>query len=228
MRRSLRRIVNLIAIAAALAAAAPYGLPPLHAQAPDFAPLQRFTGSAAYRAMIDRALAGLPPDVLTRCPGLESEGSTVHVLQPVAFGPDGVPTRGLWLQSYPVAGCGNDTLLNVFVVASASGQVSPIVGVPGTTLADPILQRDALFYANMRAGILVKDCKAVHVRTSRFVDYGLKSVTGAPDPGPGQPNRPWRESWTMSACGRTVEVPLEFQPDATGTKIYQTGGALVP
>jgi hypothetical protein len=35
----------------------------------------------------------------------------------------------------------------------------------------------------------------------------------------GRESRPWREVWTISACGALYDVPLRFTPNARGTAL---------
>lgn len=147
------------------------------------------------------------------------------MIRPVAFGGDGFPNAGLWKQAFPVSGCGNDTILNFYFAAGANEKINTIVGIPGSTAADLVLQRDAVMYAQIGAKGVVNDCNAFTVRNTRFEGFGFAKPK-TPDPGPGSHFRPWWETWTMIGCGHIVDVPLDFQPDATGTQIIQPGGAI--
>ena len=146
------------------------------------------------------------------------------ILKPISFGKDGFPNSGEWKQSFPVSGCGNDTILNFYFSANADEKINTIIGLPGTTHTGTVLGRDAVSYANLGASLVVKDCKAFDVKNTRFEAYGAPKPP-VPDPGPGHPRRPWWETWTMTGCGRTVDVPIDFVPDETGTRIIQPGGA---
>ncbi len=195
------------------------------AQTADDAHLQAFTRSDFYKGLINRAIAALPPTVFTKCPSLVSNGSRVTMLKPVSFGADGFPNAGMWKQSFPVSGCGNDTIVNFYFTAGADEKVNTLIGAPGSTGADLTLQRDALLYANMGAQIVAGDCKQFTVRNTKFEAFGLAKPATA-DPGPDSQFRPWWETWTMIGCGRIVDVPIDFVPNATGTQIIQPGGSV--
>jgi hypothetical protein len=141
----------------------------------------------------------------------------VRILKPITFASDGLPNGGAWKESFPISGCGNDTTLNFYFVARADEKINTIVGFAGSTIGDPQLQRDALFYASLSAGARAKDCKTFDVKNTKFEAFG---VDGAPDPGPtATSRRPWRETWTMVGCDHTLDVTVNFIPDATGTTI---------
>lgn len=192
-------------------------------QSADDAKLRAFTQSPFYQSLINRALAALPETVFRRCPTLVSTGSRVMVLRSPRFAPDGYPISGVWKQVFPVSGCGNDTILNFYFSARADEKVDVLIGDPGTTHADLTLQRDALPFAIFGAGKVVKGCKDFTVTNTRFEAFGVPNPP-IPDPGPAQTLRPWWETWTMAGCGRKADVPMNFVPDATGTRIIESGG----
>jgi hypothetical protein len=138
---------------------------------------------------------------------------------------DGFPNSGLWKQTFPVSGCGNDTILNFYFSAGSDEKINTIVGMPGTTRADTLLQRDAFTYANIGATTTARSCRIFVVKNTQFDAFGLRNPP-LPDPGPEQRLRPWRETWTLTGCGRTFDVPLDFVPDQTGTQIIQPGGTV--
>ncbi len=182
--------------------------------------LQKFIGSDFHKELIGKALSAIPPAVFQRCPALEANGSQVTILRPVSFGKGGRPKAGAWREAFPVAGCGNDTVLNVFFEAGKDEKINTLVGAPGTTHADPVLQRDAQLYAFVGAGALARNCEKFDVKDTRFEAFGLSDPPTA-DPGAGDPLRPWWETWTVTGCDRTFDVQLDFAPDQTGTQITQ-------
>ncbi|MEP9350266.1 hypothetical protein [Xanthobacter sp. KR7-225] len=198
-------------LAAALALAAP----PAGATT-DPERFQRFLYSDAYRALLAKAWARVPKAVLPDCPSLTDGKISATLRQDVAFDGRGMPVSGSWWVRYPVSGCGAERIVNILFVADREG-VRTLVTLPGTTRADVVLQRDALMYAFVGAGTRAPaDCKDMLVTDTSFEGFGLA-------PGPGRPPQagPWRETWTVAACGRTFAVPMEFIPDATGTTINQ-------
>jgi hypothetical protein len=116
--------------------------------------------------------------------------------------------------------------LDFLFSAGADEKINTVIGVPGATHANLTLQRDALRYASIGAGVAAKDCKTFVVKNTRFESYGLQTPAMT-DPGPGQRLRPWWETWSMIGCGKTIDVPIDFVPDEKGTQIIQPGGAIV-
>jgi hypothetical protein len=195
-----------------------------HAQAPD-PKFQQFLATDFHKGLLNNALGQMPPAVFQRCPSLVSKGSQVSVMRPVTFAADGFPNAGLWKETFPISGCGNDTVLNFYFVAGSDEKVNTVIGIPGTIIASPVLQGDARKNAYMALAIKVRDCKNFDVKNSRFEAYGLKYPV-TQDPGPGSKSRPWWETWTMAACGKTFDVPIGFMPDATGTQIMLSPNAI--
>jgi hypothetical protein len=195
------------------------------AQSIDGNQMQAFIGSDVYKGLLTRALAGLPQTAFPRCPTLVSGAAKVTIVKPMSFAGDGFPNAGLWKQRISVKGCGNDTVLNFYFSAGADEKINTVIGIPGATLADLTLQRDAVLFANTGAMSVAKDCKKFDVTNTRFEGFGL-SKPPAPDPGPGNHFRPWRETWTVVGCGHMIDVPLDFIPDEKGTQILQQGGSL--
>jgi hypothetical protein len=187
--------------------------------------MQAFIGSDIYKGLLTRALVGLPQAVYPRCPTLVSGAAKVTVLKPISFAGDGSPNAGFWKQTIPVKGCGNDTVLNFYFSAGADEKINTVIGIPGATLADLTLQRDAVLFANTGAMSVEKGCKSFDVTNTRFEGFGL-SKPPIPDPGSGSHFRPWWETWTMVGCGHTIDVPIDFKPDEKGTQILQPGGSV--
>jgi hypothetical protein len=150
----------------------------------------------------------------------------VTIEQPVAFGGNGQPNAGQWRQSFPVTGCGDPVTLSIFFRAEPDGKILSFIGVPGSTIATPVSQRDTLLYVRAAAGLVVKDCKYMPVKNTRFEGYGLRNPR-TEDPGPAAARRPWWETWTLAACGRMVDVPVDFVPDQTGTQITAVASGVV-
>jgi len=140
------------------------------------------------------------------------------VLKPMAFDASGGPIAGFL--KYPVKedGCGVTRILNVFVIVQGARQVAVIPYLPGSTRADPMLQKDAVLYAANWATTAVgknEDCKVKYFSDTEFLEEER--------PLPGAKAAPWRERWTQIQCNKKVTIPLRFIPDATGTQIVAGG-----
>lgn len=169
--------------------------------------LQALVVSSDYQANIARLFSQLPAPVFQRCPSLVSKGSTVTMIEPVSFAPDGYPTSGLWEQSFPVSGCGNDTTINFFFRAHSDEKIISVVGIPGETRADMTLQRDAFRMTTTAVQAAVPNCEQITVQDSKYL-------------GPvGKSHKAWQESWLLAVCTRPIPVTVTFTPDDSGTKI---------
>lgn len=205
---------------------------PAHGQT-DPARFRAFLASDAYRALVGAASDQIPAEILPLCPAFSSPGADVTIARDVTFGADGMPRSGAWWSRAPVSGCGNDTIINIFFQVGARGKITPLVALPGTTRADPVLQRDALMYAFLGVGQRMADCAQMHVIHTRFEAFGLQGAKpAAAKPAPSPPTAaeargPWWETWIVSGCGRSFAVPMEFVPDATGTTINQRPADIV-
>jgi hypothetical protein len=190
--------------------------------AQDVAPdkFQAYLSSKAYNDLVLEVMRGLPPDIFARCPGIQFPPGKTFITQPVTFDANGLPTGGMWTSNLPVTGCGKDTVINLmFGVSKTNGKIKTLVLAPGTTATSMDLQRDAFRYVADAFRSRAKACDSPMVINTRFESFGVKNPPTA-DPGPaaGQ-KRPWWETWTLKGCGRTMDVPVNFSPDATGTNI---------
>lgn len=185
--------------------------------------LQAFMATRPYQELTARTLAGIPPAVFTRCPALAAKSSAVTILETVTAGPQGRLTAGKWKQSFPVSGCGNDTVLNLYFSVAADGKPQAFSALPGTTLADPLLQRDALLYAHIGAARVADNCKNFLV-----IDTKADASAGQAAQAGQRLKAPWSERWTLLGCKRKVAVRMDFIPDATGTTITPRDAAILP
>jgi hypothetical protein len=137
------------------------------------------------------------------------------VLAPIDFPDDKQnPTKGSWLSRYEVQRCGEPKVYNVIFIAGSNGEPpSSRSYFPGSTYAGPILVRDAMQSAT--AGAFVrsgsKDCKDVDVLDMQVAEQPHEVVEeGKTFKGV------WKEIWTFKVCGKTIDVPIAFIPDANG------------
>jgi len=180
------------------------------------AKFKKYIFSDYHQGLVGKALASLPPLVFRRCPTLVSKQSQTTIIKPISIGPNGLPNGGTWKQTFPISGCGNDTILNFFFFATADEKIRTIVGIPGTTHADPLLQRDSMLYA-MIAAKAEKSCKEIHVINTEFLHEVGQPLEGAR-------GMPWDELWTLYTCGKKAQVRMHFIPDKTGTTITTSQG----
>jgi hypothetical protein len=149
-----------------------------------------------------------------KCETINVTKEQLRYIDPITFDAQGTPTSGIWKHTIFATGCGKSRTLNLFYVPDGSGNVQRIPGVPGSSGADLILQRDSITF--VRAGVaphIALDCGDVRLSDTEYL--GPEG-----DPLPGAEDRPWREYWTVNGCGIAVRVTMHFIPDATGTTIH--------
>lgn len=135
------------------------------------------------------------------------------LFRPMAFDDSGRPIQGARKQSVTEKGCGKDRLLNVFFWLDNDNPVKAIPLFPGTTRANPILQKDAMSHAAMAAQWPEKNCKNGYMENTEFL-----KETG--EPLEGTTGKPWDEIWTLTSCTKKARVTMHFIPDKTGTTIH--------
>jgi hypothetical protein len=97
----------------------------IYAQENAAAKLQALTRSDSSSDLINNTLARIPPSVLQRCPALVSNWSNVRMRTAVSFGVDRYPNAGSWKQTFPICGCGNDTILNLYFFRALTKKTMP-------------------------------------------------------------------------------------------------------
>jgi hypothetical protein len=167
-----------------------------------------------------RALAGAAQQQLARIPGACPNGRyeripSISFFAPAQFDAQGNPTHGAWKESFDYVGCDSRRRFNLITVVlpGKGAQVAPLL--PGTTIADPRLQKDSILFAFTGTAALTHDCKEKLVVDTHFDAWTGDVVKDAASPHA----RPWQETWTVWACGQAIDVPMHFTPDRTGTGI---------
>ena len=190
-----------------------------------FAALVALTGCAAAGADRQKGPASLPEAqkgaVLRASAAVLASGSCRDATAEIADAPirlDDPRYGGALWQPVRVEGCGRRGRLNMLVAAAA---VTPLL--PGTTAADPLLQREGLRRALMAVRDAAPGCERVAVNDTRAdPSAGLTPGRG------GAARRTWVEVWTLSACGRVFAVPVRFAPGRDGTEITVDPSAVRP
>lgn len=148
--------------------------------------------------------------------------SATLVLSPIAFAQGKAdPVKGVWLSRYQLERCGESKVYNALFSARDGQAPASRPFFPGSTNAGPVLVNDA-----MRA--------AVSTATTAGVPQGCKNAF-VYDMRVTQPARDlteqgvtmkgvWDEMWTFSMCGKLVDVPMTFIPDANGGGTTFKGG----
>ena len=150
-------------------------------------------------------------EIVLGCATPRLANAQVVVHEAPNFDAAGRPVSGRWQVISHVQGCGETRAFNLNYIVGPNG-LTRVGTLPGTTIADPWLQHDALTYAQMAMVNLTPAGCDEHL----FVDTafeGLKTGRAGPHAAP------WTEKWTIRACGVEAVVRMHFTPDATGTQI---------
>jgi hypothetical protein len=133
------------------------------------------------------------------------------VLKPMVFDSVGHPTAGMLHFPVKEEGCGITRILNTLIWVQGPGTAGTSPLAPGSTHADPVLQRDAgqrAFTAAVTAVPPDAACNVKYLADTEFLD---RENEGSSTP------TPWREKWTIVICNKRIVVPVKFIPDQAGT-----------
>ena len=92
-----------------------------------------------------------------------------------------------------------------FLMVLKGDDLRAIEMLPGTSAADPVLQRDAM------PNVLLVLNAASPKECQQPVATDSKIIGPAPTGG-----KPWCERWTFDACGKKAEVDITFTPSPNG------------
>ncbi len=193
--------------------------PPATASAPDQPmDLQTYLKRPDYQSAILESARNQMKQVDSACPASALRPNwQPTVIDPPRFS-GGKPLNGVWTERVEVHGCGALRALNILTIIHEDGKAQIVGMMPGDTHTDtPMMQKNALQYAEAVAvRAAPPGCKHL-----AFVDTKFNGFVGAPSPEvtDGRESRPWREVWTISACGALYDVPLRFTPNARGTAL---------
>ena len=116
-----------------------------------------------------------------------------------------------------IEGCGRRMQRNYLALILPDGTRRMVETLPGTTVADPVLQRDAMQAAVMALRTAAPNCPQPRPRAAEF--DGRDSEPDAP-----RRTQPWAETWIFEACGALLAVPMRFSPTARGTSFTAGSG----
>jgi hypothetical protein len=203
----LRLVLSLAVLAASAATAAAQGAVP-----PVSPALQRYIAGPSHRSAVIAMAKRIHEALPTRCGTVDYRPTgQVRIERPVSFDAYGRPLAGMWSEVVNVVGCDRTRRYNVLTMVPPDGAPQLAGLLSGTTRTDLLLQRRATAYALGAASLRDKTCKHLAVLDTRFVAFEAAS--------PATPKRPWREVWTVWACGKHFTVPLDFSPKANGTTV---------
>ena len=183
------------------------------------AELERLLRSVPYKALVSKAAALVPAELTKGCPAIAVDRSSVAVLKPISFAPNGLPTEGVWKQSFPLADCRSGVVLNFLFTADPDQRIHTVILEPGNGIAEPGLQVEAFRNAVASVQATPTSCQAVHVLDTHFEAFDHSREPGS-DPAPGaKVDIPWRETWTLGGCGAAWTVPMQFTPTDGTTRV---------
>jgi hypothetical protein len=167
------------------------------------------------QAVMDHAQAFIGKDPACRAETARTTGIAIYT--PVTFGPDGAPTSGMWKETMRVQGCSRSGIYNVATGVDQSGGIHVFAMLPGTSIADSRLERDAVNYALIAARAKAPpNCTEPLVVDTAFENY---ANTANPGVEPGREARSWHEKWTVQGCAASISVEMTFVPHTNGTAI---------
>jgi hypothetical protein len=140
----------------------------------------------------------------------------VAILVQPTFDANGI-TGGAWQRVVQEEGCGVKRTLNVLAVIQSPKTLTTMPLLPGTTHANPQLQKDAVKYAVIAAGGREPNCNIGYVANTEFLNSDGNAQRA-----------PWRELWTLNSCTKTALVPMRFIPDKNGTVIVADSAKILP
>ena len=175
--------------------------------------------SPEHRAALLRAVHAVEPAGAPACPDANYQTTgAIATLLPPRLDASGKVVQGVWKESIRAEGCGPSRLLNAMTQVQPDGTLQTTPLLPGTTIADPQLQRDSVQYAAAGMGSMPPGCNQGEVVDTRYVGLDGRSP-GTQQPVDASP-RAWTELWTLEACGKRAAVTMQFTPDATGTAVH--------
>lgn len=145
----------------------------------------------------------------------------VQLAKPVRIGDDGQPSEGVWKVSVPADGCGTARLLNAFFIANPK-KVVFLLTYPGTTQADPFLQRDTVMYVLTAASLQDTKCDGKNRLIINTHYDGEEKLSLSPSPAQeklGLANSQKNETWIAEICGHFYAVKVKYIPNLLGTNI---------
>ena len=209
--------ISACLVALCVSTAPAWGQAPAPAQPAAKMDLPAYVKLPANRALIAETAKNQIKLAIPACAsGTFTPSGVVTVLDPPHFA-EGKPYVGAWVERVDATGCGPIHVLNVLTVAHADAPPQIVGMMPGDTHTDPMMQKNALQYAQaIAARAAPPDCKQL-----AFIDTKFDGYTGLPsnDVTDGRENRPWREIWTATVCGTLMDIGLTFTPNARGTAL---------
>jgi hypothetical protein len=178
---------------------------------PGSAALSNYIKSDQRRAAMSQTLRQMVPLVAGDCKEIKPGPKTrTQVLKPLSFNTTGQPVSGVFKEIVPVDMCGETVEMNLLAVPQPDGTVKRMNLLPGHSIADPQLQKDALASAYLAAS-KGAECRPYAVRNTRAE---AREADGH-----------WTERWDLLVCGKRVPVTMTFTPTTDGGTNFKAAAA---
>jgi hypothetical protein len=205
--------VYRFAVAAAMLAGAGVGA---GAQNSNLSAFAQYVKSKANRDVINQVIKAQAARYPGACTDVAIDAKfNVTLIALVLF--DGQRFRaGAWKEAVQATSCGKSRVHNVHTFVRPDGNLQRSPMLPGSTIADIMLQTDTVRMAYINVAAQAKGCPTAQhfIEDTKFLGWDSKPIANAKA---GPDARAWDEEWTASACGNQMVLSVRFTPDATGT-----------
>jgi len=117
------------------------------------------------------------------------------------------PVDGVWFEFVDMNVCGDKMQTKYMVEAQNAKEPRLRLMLPGNSIADPTLQRDAVMYAQIAVSQSesAKGCRNLRVKDTKFIAMQGKGA--------------WQELWTVDACNNAIVTVVTFISTEKGTTV---------
>ncbi|MBU6235997.1 MAG: hypothetical protein KGQ41_09145 [Alphaproteobacteria bacterium] len=134
------------------------------------------------------------------------------------------PTYGVWSEHVKIKGCGKIWDINMLGVARQKGMPMLLALLPGQTLSDPAIQRNAERVGATTVKKADAESCAADANANYTVFLGYRTPEGGitkTDAGQG-----WFEEWTYDFCQQSIPVQMVYMPN--GKNGFDIKARIVP
>lgn len=158
-----------------------------------------------FHSLVEQQFLAYEASLTTHCKDIHPDWShaTHQLYGTVEVDKDGYPFKATWAEQVPGTACGQPRRFRSMVLVR-DGRISTARMLPGDSNTTEQLENDVrepLLGASMGFAHDIKPSCAVDVLDTRALSI---------------PPNPWQEVWLVNICGRRLNVPITFIPDAKG------------
>lgn len=189
------------------------------------AQLDAYVQSPGYNRLVTEMVARNELALSSSCISSKvKERTEMKIIAAPVFQPDQeAPVTARWKDQVKVDRCGETVYHNFLYDAQHGKQPELVVLMPGTTQANPVLQRDVLTQAGKVAlDLAQKNCfgfeqpRIANTRFEKEIKPFGKNAEGNVTSGE------WLEIWTYRVCGKPEQFEIQFQILPNGKVAFQT------